>query len=108
MQFGLPQAPSVSLGDPVRDEDGEPIFMLKGRGASVDGCGRSQLVASSRGIARRVQKLLVSLDGDEHCSWLIAACDDQLLGVTALESIQRLGKLTRRGLARQQLIEANA
>jgi hypothetical protein len=77
------------------------------RRQSLEWAAENLLGASSHGIGRRVQQLLVSLDGDEYCSWLIAARDDQLLGVAALESIQSLGKLTRRCLAREQLIEAN-
>jgi uncharacterized protein YwbE len=38
---------------------------------------------------------------------MIAARDDQLLSIATLKSIQRVGKLTRGGLARQQLIKAN-
>jgi hypothetical protein len=54
------------------------------------------------------EKPFVLLDGDQHGARLVAPRDDELVGLSALESIERLGELTGGGTRREDLVKPNA
>jgi hypothetical protein len=68
--------------------------------------GRYELL--NRGGQRVIEKLLVPLDRDQHCSWPIAIRDDQLLCFASLKASNRLRKLSGGSLRRQEFVKPNA